>query len=795
MNVLKDFQQIVFDKLKISNEHVSLLEMPCGCGKGEIYCHYATLFDKIVIVSPLKQHVEQNIKRLQKYLPDYKIITFDSDYYSNMSNINILDIICSNTKCVIGITYCAYERSIVSFSNMKDLKSLIICDEVHNITKHEDIYRVLFNNFSKVLLASATPNKLNLKFLENKETDIYYLSVGEAIERKNITDYNIYLPLLKDIDDKDNEDNLENTIYDTGFESKVEFMKNTIEKSKCKKIVVYLSSISECDEFIEYCKSNINEDYWYETISCHVDIQERRTILHDFQNNKNAVSILCSIHILDECIDIPKCDGVFLVKINHDAEIKIVQRVFRSMRLDSENPEKKASIMLWCDDIDTTCTVLNILKEKDNRYCFNDKIKIVNTDESSDNDGGSMKAKVLLYLETMSYNENQIWNEKFIKLCEISSELDKLQPRNYVHKNTKIGDWVHCQKMLYGKNMLPSNRLKTLLSNSFFKEWTHMYKIKSIEKETSNNMRDQKEQTMNNLPSYNSYEYFYEMFKIFDKECSKLGSLIVYNHIVNGISIGSWLNTQKMKFKNDLLSAKQKALMLSNIHFKNWSDTYKLNNPKKDYFKEYEKYKEALKSCNDDFEKMWNDFPNINKILKIWKGKIKLNKLSEDLSELLWRDTTLTKYFNNEIIIENCTYTCRRNTLPIQFVSTKKRKYEETENPIETQTTKNEKISNYNQPLMTITPEEVRKDFKDKHNKAVRKWFSNPENRAKHREKNKMLQKTPYAYALKAINSYRKLNQDPTPYMIEKYKLIKSEDGSWKTLLPKITTEIVMKEK
>ena len=152
MNILKDFQQIVFDKLKKSNEHVSLLEMPCGCGKGEIYCHYATLFDKIVIVSPLKQHVEQNIKRLKAYLPDHKIITFDSDYYNNMSNINIYNIICSNIRCVIGITYCAYERTVVSFSNMKELKSLIICDEVHNVTKYENIYRSLFNNFSNKLL-------------------------------------------------------------------------------------------------------------------------------------------------------------------------------------------------------------------------------------------------------------------------------------------------------------------------------------------------------------------------------------------------------------------------------------------------------------------------------------------------------------------------------------------------------------------------------------------------------------------------------------------------------------------
>lgn len=775
MNILKDFQQIVFDKLKKSNEHVSLLEMPCGCGKGEIYCHYATLFDKIVIVSPLKQHVEQNIKRLKAYLPDHKIITFDSDYYNNMSNINIYNIICSNIRCVIGITYCAYERTVVSFSNMKELKSLIICDEVHNVTKYENIYRSLFNNFSKVLLASATPNKLNLEFLENKETDIYYLSVGEAIERKNITDYNIYLPLLQDIDDDNIEDNFQNTIYDTDFKSKVEFMKNTIKKSKCKKIIVYLSSISECDEFIEYCKSNINEDYWYETISCHVDIQERRTILHDFQNNDKIVSILCSIHILDECIDIPKCDGVFLVKINHDAEIRIVQRVFRSMRLDSENPNKKASIMLWCDDIDTTCTVLNILKEKDNRYYFNDKIKIVNTDESSDNDGGSMKAKVLLYLETMSYNENQIWNDKFIKMCEISSELDKLPHRSYIYKNTNIGDWVHCQKMLYSKNMLPSNRLKILLSNSFFKEWTYICKIKSIENENTNF-----EKKKNDLPSHNSSEYFTEMFKIFNDECSKCGRLIVYNHKVNGISIGSWLNTQKMKFKNELLLSEQKALLLSNTYFMNWTKSYELNNPKIDSYRKYEEFKEILQLCNNNFLKLWKEYPNMKTQLQKWKLYFKSNKLSEEIKELLYGDEVLKKYFENKYIL-NYDY-----EFSINSESSSKRK-NENEEDIHNKKQKNHNVETHKQydanKKVDKTPEEIAYEYKERRKYASKKWLSKPGNREKANDKNKIAAKTPYAYALHTIRRYRKLNKDPPSNMIEKYKLIKLDDGTWKTQL------------
>ena len=761
MNELRDFQKTIFDKLTKSKEHISLLDLPCGCGKGEIYCHYAQLFDKVIIVSPLKQHVEQNIKRLRSYLPNHKVITFDSDYYYNMFDIDLHNIICSNNKCVIGITYCAIERNIISFSDIKDLSSLIICDEVHNITKYDNMYKSLFSKFSKVLLASATPNKLNLEFIEDKDTDIYYLSVGEAIERKYITDYNMYIPIITEFD-KDN------IIYDSDFETKVKFMQHTINKSKCKRIVVYLSSINECNEFIDCCKSHISENFWYNTISCHVDMDERKTILREFQNNDSEVSILCSIHILDECIDIPKCDGVFLIKINHDADIRIVQRVFRSIRLDPQNSNKIASIMLWCEDIDMACNILNVLKEKDNRYCFNDKIKMIGDYYSNDSDCSSARAEFLMYLDTMSYNENQLWNDKFIKLCEISYESEGLPARNDVYENINIGSWVHSQKMLYSKNMLPTKRRNILLSNRYFKEWTDIYKIKTINK----NDKKEKKNYIINKSAYNHKDYFKEMFKLFDEECDKIDGMIVYNHVVNDISIGSWLNTQKMKYKNNSLSDEQTSLLLSNKYFTEWSENYKTNTVKSNQFTKYEEFKELLKSCNNDFVKLWVEYPDMKKQLQKWKVYVRENKCSEELSEVLLSNDTLKKYFDNKI------------QLDIEKGSNKKRKYSSVTVPNKKQRTLENDTDDciIIEDVKTKSPDDIRNNSR----KAMQKWYSNPANREKFNVIQHLYSKTDYAMALHTINRYRKLKQDPTSAMIKKYKLVKMENGKWTTQIPKV---------
>jgi len=60
-----------------------------------------------------------------------------------------------------------------------------------------------------------------------------------------------------------------------------------------------------------------------------------------------CINIICNVHILDEGIDIPECDAVYLTHPNNNP-INIIQRISRSNRLNINNNEKIAKIFLWC---------------------------------------------------------------------------------------------------------------------------------------------------------------------------------------------------------------------------------------------------------------------------------------------------------------------------------------------------------------------------------------------------------------------------------------------------------------
>ena len=66
----------------------------------------------------------------------------------------------------------------------------------------------------------------------------------------------------------------------------------------------------------------------------------------------NSLKIICSIRILNEGIDIPNCDSVFIGNVGtYSSDITMVQRMCRANRLLKRNPNKVAYCFLWTDDL------------------------------------------------------------------------------------------------------------------------------------------------------------------------------------------------------------------------------------------------------------------------------------------------------------------------------------------------------------------------------------------------------------------------------------------------------------
>eukprot|EP00965_Chrysotila_dentata_P073895 2440630-Pleurochrysis_carterae.AAC.1 len=75
------------------------------------------------------------------------------------------------------------------------------------------------------------------------------------------------------------------------------------------------------------------------------------------------MSVLTSVRILSEGVNLVKCDSVFLSCTSTDTEgIRCIQRMCRANRIDPDRPNKVAHCFVWAEDVDNTAVMLHSLK-------------------------------------------------------------------------------------------------------------------------------------------------------------------------------------------------------------------------------------------------------------------------------------------------------------------------------------------------------------------------------------------------------------------------------------------------
>jgi superfamily II DNA or RNA helicase len=259
------------------------------------------------------------------------------------------------------------------------------------MTNNKDEFNILLNSEHNILFMSATPRIYELENEIEADTEseieidtdyifgeiIYKMSFNEAIENKYITDYQIWLP---SISEDNTELNNELSIYeiDNTIKAKITFLFSCILNNGSRKCIIYCKNINEISNMIEAI-NKLNEFYCID-----IDIQQitsgtlaknRTIILNNFATNTN-IQLLFSVRILDECIDIPSCDSIYITYPTKN-KIRTIQRLSRCIRIDLNNKFKIGNIFIWCDAYDKILDTLSGIKEYDTN--FNTKIKINET--------------------------------------------------------------------------------------------------------------------------------------------------------------------------------------------------------------------------------------------------------------------------------------------------------------------------------------------------------------------------------------------------------------------------------
>jgi superfamily II DNA or RNA helicase len=365
-----------------------VLAMPCGTGKTYTAFLIAQNFKYIIILSPLREFAKQNLDRFVEYgFPRANTLLVDSDGCRDVARIREFITTHTETGLLMSATYDSADviSSVLdAFTNPP--QTLIIGDEFHNLSaanvndESDPMNKILVADGFKKLFMSATPRVFELE--SGGETGdyvlgdtIYDMSFKYAIDRGFITDYRIWLPSIhEDISDLRadiaNELDLkavlgsENIIY-----IKAIYLFSCLVNTGSQKCIIYCVDTNEIRDLME-TMTRLNDYY---CLDLHMDkitaansASSRTQILSAFASGQQ-IELLFSVRILDECIDIPSCDSIYITYPTK-SKIRTIQRLMRCTRTLRSNKHKVGQVFIWCSEYDSILETLGGIKEIDSSF-------------------------------------------------------------------------------------------------------------------------------------------------------------------------------------------------------------------------------------------------------------------------------------------------------------------------------------------------------------------------------------------------------------------------------------------
>ena len=349
------------------------LKLPCGMGKTLVTSHFLQQAapDCIIIVSPLCIHAMQAFHRVSRFMPDHEHILVDSDHGA-VSAHDLNERIKNKDKVLISTTYDSYEL-------IKHLNAFVVFDEAHNLTE-EQLEEI--EDLPMSLLLTATPPTL----LDDVPT-VFEYSMREAINNEYICDYQIHLPVMEDI-------LIPVEVKKSDLTHMILFFISGMLEAGSTKAIAYCHNQAECARFSSEFKK-ISIDYHYlestvKTITSETSAKDRAARIKKFQDSVNKLSVLASVRILNEGVDIPECDSILLTSTS-GSEITAVQRVCRANRKTQFNPNKIANVFIYCNDVDSGAGVLTTLKYDDPEFLS--KIRLISANYDTKHEAAAVAKK------------------------------------------------------------------------------------------------------------------------------------------------------------------------------------------------------------------------------------------------------------------------------------------------------------------------------------------------------------------------------------------------------------------
>lgn len=416
----RNYQTEAYNKLK--GQKSGILNLPCGMGKTYTSYLLAKDYNNIIIMCPLKCLAAQALKVFNNLLnQEYEPILVSSDGTRDIEEIKTH----IKTKNIFSSTYDSADILVKLLDTITN--PLIIIDEFHNLSdtqvnnNQSDMNKLLSSPHNKLYLSATPPANFAGEHIT------YTYSWADAIANKYICDFSIMIPDTSDKMDAFTEliKKSFGEISDHELIIKLYFMLSSMRYNGNTKCICYLTSINLADKaykIMDWLPNLLGIKTLYWKLDCKTSKSSREKILNEFKQTTD-MSIILNVHILDEGIDIPVCDSVFITQPSYNM-INIVQRMCRANRI-TDN-KKRCNIYLWCKEKKTQ-DILNYIYANTNNYT-KDKIQVYNTTFRT----------IHKYEVIKDLNDNKTNKLNFEQMMPTDRYLNKLTFREFIDKNKLI---------------------------------------------------------------------------------------------------------------------------------------------------------------------------------------------------------------------------------------------------------------------------------------------------------------------------------------------------------------------
>jgi len=454
---IKPFDYQEEDKLKaieyFKSNDIGHLLWSCGLGKTyeSLFIWHALEYKSLLICVPSLYLKDQFCNAIRNVFGEFKICD-NFDYLEEYINS-------SQSYKIIISTYHSCHK-MLKFDFLLDMK---IGDECHHLVNSQNYEKNSFTDFHKIKSKKTLFMTATSKELESSCEEIYTMSNKEqfgklisersvrwAINNKKITDYNIICiknndtEILKILNSNEiitsNNFNFNELLLSAICALKsIESNHNThllIYTNKCEssEIINKLINILISKNIFKIQRS----DLYHKNLDSKSDLNFSEEITK-FTNSKYG--IISCVYIFGEGFDLPKLNGIVIGE-KMTSDIRIVQSCLRPNRIDSNDLNKKASIIIpYNPDLD------------------NDNDKLQNIITKMSNSDNCIEQKINLVEINTNFSNSSSYFENSISLKENKDEILKLKLRLYTRScfnSTPKWNQIYNYHKEYNKNKFNS---------------------------------------------------------------------------------------------------------------------------------------------------------------------------------------------------------------------------------------------------------------------------------------------------------------------------------------------------